>query len=315
MSRFPEYSFTNPVALQLLKSQLQARGHDQLTSKAFFAFLDTLQNADSRIEIIVKNGDTLRGTNITVRLSGRKKVIMWIDILKTVGCKIDINGKSSSLFPKAKPCNFHNNCGLDAVKIALSPDTWQTALTYTLLAHDITPNRKLPTLPKINSLTKGAIQAPTKTSSPKEKTIQPLPPCDLPKPNEYEPNPKDQDYSAEEGEACYRLHRYKERNHKLVIEKKIAARRRDPLLHCEICGFSFEEKYGKWGKPFTEVHHRTPLASLDREPGAKTSLKDLAIVCSNCHSMLHRQGHRTLTVDELKRIIEQTKTVTAPTPA
>lgn len=37
--------------------------------------------------------------------------------------------------------------------------------------------------------------------------------------------------------------------------------------------------------------------------GETTSIKDLVMVCSNCHSMLHRRG--LLTIDELKEIINR----------
>jgi 5-methylcytosine-specific restriction protein A len=37
-----------------------------------------------------------------------------------------------------------------------------------------------------------------------------------------------------------------------------------------------------------ECHHRKPLASL--RPGQRTRLSDLALVCPNCHRMLHRMS-------------------------
>ena len=120
--------------------------------------------------------------------------------------------------------------------------------------------------------------------------------------DDYEPRPGDADFSAEEGNDRFSTHRSKERNKRLVIEKKKRALKSDPLLRCEVCQFSFIEKYDEWGKHFTEVHHKVPLSSLTT--ATETVLEDLALVCSNCHSMLHRQGHRTLTIDELKLIIE-----------
>ncbi|MFN8627648.1 MAG: HNH endonuclease [Candidatus Binatia bacterium] len=56
-------------------------------------------------------------------------------------------------------------------------------------------------------------------------------------------------------------------------------------LSCEVCGFDFEATHGTLGRGFCEVHHRTSLA---RSGPVQTALRDLAIVCSNCHRMLHR---------------------------
>lgn len=132
-----------------------------------------------------------------------------------------------------------------------------------------------------------------------------LPSIELPGDDEFEILPGDLDYVAVEGKEYYVMHRAKERNKKIVVEKKKQSLKKDPLLRCEICAFSFIEKYGKWGEKFAEVHHKMPLSSL-RE-STKTNLADLSIVCSNCHRMLHRKGHRTLEVDELKCILAEKK--------
>jgi len=58
-------------------------------------------------------------------------------------------------------------------------------------------------------------------------------------------------------------------------------------LPCEVCGFDFLENYGPVGAGFAEAHHKTALAESPKG-GRITSLRDLTIVCSNCHSMLHR---------------------------
>lgn len=56
-------------------------------------------------------------------------------------------------------------------------------------------------------------------------------------------------------------------------------------LACEVCGFDFEAVYGELGRGFIECHHVVPLSEGQR----KTSLRDLALVCSNCHRMAHRR--------------------------
>jgi predicted HNH restriction endonuclease len=62
----------------------------------------------------------------------------------------------------------------------------------------------------------------------------------------------------------------------------------DGLLRCEVpgCGFCFEEVYGKLGEGFAHVHHLDALNCNADE--VTTTLGDLAIVCANCHAMIHR---------------------------
>lgn len=62
-------------------------------------------------------------------------------------------------------------------------------------------------------------------------------------------------------------------------------------LECEVpgCGFDFFHIYGEIGHRFAVVHHLVPLAYAVAR-GGKTSLNDLAIVCANCHAMIHRGG-------------------------
>ncbi|MBT3031446.1 MAG: HNH endonuclease [Candidatus Thiodiazotropha sp. (ex Lucina pensylvanica)] len=65
-------------------------------------------------------------------------------------------------------------------------------------------------------------------------------------------------------------------------------------------GFDFSEKYGKLGEGFAECHHTKPPSTL--KPGEKTKLSDLAVVCSNCHRMLHR-AKPWLSIGELRAAI------------
>jgi hypothetical protein len=62
-------------------------------------------------------------------------------------------------------------------------------------------------------------------------------------------------------------------------------------LVCEVpkCGFDFEQRFGKLGKGYAQVHHLEPLGKSPRE-GKVTKLSDLAIVCANCHVMIHIGG-------------------------
>ncbi|CAM1365849.1 conserved hypothetical protein [Tenacibaculum litopenaei] len=113
----------------------------------------------------------------------------------------------------------------------------------------------------------------------------------------------DQDYTAKEGKVIYKLHKLRERNFGLNQRKKDQYFEKYGKLDCEVCGFDFYETYGELGKGFIESHHRIPLSEINGE--TKTKLKDLALVCSNCHRMLHRTID-TLSIDELKMKIGNT---------
>jgi len=105
---------------------------------------------------------------------------------------------------------------------------------------------------------------------------------------------------APEGQVLTRLHITKERNRKLIETKKKKTLKKDGKLVCEVCNFDFEKVYGIRGKGFIECHHTKPLHML--EPGSKTRLEDLALVCSNCHRMIHSK-RPWLSIVELKEIL------------
>lgn len=103
-----------------------------------------------------------------------------------------------------------------------------------------------------------------------------------------------------EGAVLFRIHRDRERNATLIRRRKEAALRQDGTLRCEVCGFDFSRVYGPLGKGYVECHHTTPVSQL--RPRQTTKLADLALVCSNCHRILHRGGS-TLTVEALREVV------------
>jgi len=107
-------------------------------------------------------------------------------------------------------------------------------------------------------------------------------------------------YEKVEGKSIIAIHKRYERNSALI--KKIKAKRLkdDPILQCEVCGFSFMETYGKIGKGFIEAHHLNPLGERDGEQVTKKD--EIALVCSNCHNMLHK-GDPVFEIDELKKML------------
>jgi predicted HNH restriction endonuclease len=100
-------------------------------------------------------------------------------------------------------------------------------------------------------------------------------------------SPDDIDDTAEaaEGRILTRLHRTRERSRRLVDQKKRQALARSSVLSCEACGFDFAQAYGPRGQGFIEVHHTKPVHTLPE--GGTTKLEDLALVCANCHRMIH----------------------------
>ena len=53
------------------------------------------------------------------------------------------------------------------------------------------------------------------------------------------------------------------------------------------CEFNFKDKYGEIGENFIEAHHLVQLADLPKN--TKLSPKDdFAVLCSNCHKMIHK---------------------------
>jgi predicted HNH restriction endonuclease len=68
------------------------------------------------------------------------------------------------------------------------------------------------------------------------------------------------------------------------------------------CQFNFAEKYGDVGTGYIHVHHVKPVSELDEEVVVEPST-DLAVLCANCHAMIHRKKDQTLTLEELKKLI------------
>lgn len=109
------------------------------------------------------------------------------------------------------------------------------------------------------------------------------------------------EFEASEGRIMTRVHVSRERNSTLVKKKKAVALRQHGCLACEVCGFDFLQTYGERGREFIECHHTLPISSLGEH--GKTNLKDLALVCSNCHRMIHAR-RPWWSIDEAKEALK-----------
>jgi hypothetical protein len=120
-------------------------------------------------------------------------------------------------------------------------------------------------------------------------------------PNPPIPDPPDpaEERAYIEGDAKRRLHLIRERSASVVRRAKELRKTTDPGLHCESCGFSYRDHYGQRGDGFIEAHHKTPLPLL--RPGTTTRVEDLALLCANCHRMIHQDP--TLTIEELRKFL------------
>lgn len=106
--------------------------------------------------------------------------------------------------------------------------------------------------------------------------------------------------SREEGESNKRFHKRIERDSRFIRLIKARFKELDPLMRCQICGFSFVEKYGHNGDGYIEAHHKVPLSKLSN--ACQTRESDIALVCANCHRMIH-SATPELSVETVKKLI------------
>ena len=104
---------------------------------------------------------------------------------------------------------------------------------------------------------------------------------------------------AFEGAPMLRTRFVRERDRTVVSEKIASVLSTGNRLSCECCGFDFEKVFGALGEGFCEVHHIKPIGG--RTQNEPTRIGDLAVVCSNCHRMLHRKP--ALTIQKLRAVI------------
>lgn len=101
-----------------------------------------------------------------------------------------------------------------------------------------------------------------------------------------------EDDEGHEGDVKQRLVKHRRRESRMRNQKitDVLHKNNDRLI-CEVpnCGFDFHAKYKELGTGFAEVHHNKPLSEAPRK-GRVVRLADLAIVCANCHRMIHRGG-------------------------
>lgn len=80
------------------------------------------------------------------------------------------------------------------------------------------------------------------------------------------------------------------RYHKRIERASTAKVKKLKGYVCEACSFDFKAVYGELGKNYIEAHHLFPLSSLEEgQKAAYGPMDDFAVLCANCHRMIHRQ--------------------------
>ncbi len=105
-----------------------------------------------------------------------------------------------------------------------------------------------------------------------------------------------------EGNLKQRTHFARERNPQIVAEAKRRFKKTHGHLFCEACDFDYHATYGSAGEDFIEVHHLKPVSEMRH--GETTRLEDVALVCSNCHRVLHRR-RPWLSIEALKKLLKK----------
>ncbi len=70
---------------------------------------------------------------------------------------------------------------------------------------------------------------------------------------------------------------------------------------CEVCEVVFSKLLGGLGARVLHVHHRHQLAL--RNIPSVTRLADLAVVCANCHALIHIDAKQALPVEQLRALL------------
>tara|TARA_B100000949_G_C14090247_1_gene369680 strand:- start:70 stop:297 length:228 start_codon:yes stop_codon:yes gene_type:complete len=68
-------------------------------------------------------------------------------------------------------------------------------------------------------------------------------------------------------------------------------------------GFSFSEVYGEHGTGFIEVHHKVPVSTLGDDTRVDPK-QDIAVVCSDCHRMIHRKKDDVPSMNRLGELLD-----------
>ena len=107
-----------------------------------------------------------------------------------------------------------------------------------------------------------------------------------------------------EGRVLTLMHKRRER-HPGVRKALLQSRRKLGSLSCELCLRGSAVDDPDLSDAQYEAHHLIPIAAAAER---KTQLRDMALVCANCHRLIHRlivHHKRWLNLTECRELIER----------
>jgi len=113
--------------------------------------------------------------------------------------------------------------------------------------------------------------------------------------------PLEADIIGKEGKILVRLHSKRERDPGFVRKAKARFKALNGgVLFCECCGHDPLKIYGPRGDSRIEAHHKRPVEEM--LPDTEVRPEDLAMVCPNCHDIIHAK-RPWATVEDMKTIL------------
>lgn len=110
----------------------------------------------------------------------------------------------------------------------------------------------------------------------------------------------DEEFS--EGKSATKVHIRRERSRKLRMEL-ITLRLKQGGLSCDLCTTDGSKIDPTMRESMFECHHIIPLSVIGE---TKTKVKDMALLCANCHRLLHRaiaKRKQWLSIEEAKSFL------------
>lgn len=104
----------------------------------------------------------------------------------------------------------------------------------------------------------------------------------------------------DEGRKLLKAHLIRERNPSVIKRAKEIFKKNNGRLFCEVCGFNFQAVYGERGEDYIEGHHKIWLSDVSEQ--RKTNVYDIAMLCANCHRMIHRTPR--ISLEEMKKSLK-----------
>lgn len=194
--------------------------------------------------------------------------------------------KKSSLHPvERRDAKFRNAAGV-------ARKTWDIATQHPTYAGQKTKGNKLDGI-VLNEF----LKEPAKMQAFAAEIEAEIRRSDAAAPSEDDPDADDS--GVAEGRLLLGRHLRRERDRGLRNQKIAEVKKAGLPVACEVCSFNFATTYGPRGQDYIDVHHVLPLHASGP---TTTRLKDLALLCANCHRMIHR-GNPWLTPKELAALL------------